>query len=95
MKITIYTHYNERRNQLTKATAEVVDILPEVGTETNGGLYKIDNIVRIDPDIATYTAFPDVVDYDIYWVHEIDNSGDPNFADSDDEYYLAVRKPED
>lgn len=91
MKITIYTHYNERRNQLTKATAELVTELPRIGQETNDGLYKVANITKVEPDVATWSD-PKACEYDYYLVLETDNSGDPDFADNEDEYYVAVRK---
>ena len=94
MTITIYIAYNERRNQLTKATAEVVNELPAIGDTTNEGQFVIDQIQRIDPDISTFSRM-EACDYDYYWIHESDNSGDPDFADDDNERYVAIRKPDE
>ena len=92
--IEIYIAYNERRNQLTRAAAEVVNVLPAIGDTTHGGQYVIDQIQKIYPDIATFSN-PDACDYDFYWVHEADASGDPDFADDDNERCLALRRPDD
>lgn len=94
MTITIYTAYNERRNQLTKATAEVVNELPAIGDTTHEGQFIIDQIHLIYPDIATFSRM-EACDYDYYWIHESDNSGDPDFADEAIERYVAIRKPEE
>lgn len=94
MTITIYVAYNERRNQLTRAAAEVVNELPNIGDITHNGQYVIDQIQKIDPDIATFSN-PEACDYDFYWIHEADASGDPDYADDDNERYLALRRPDD
>ena len=92
MTITIYIAYNERRNQLTKATAEVVDELPAVGDITHNGQYVVDRVEPFSPDAATFADWK-ACDYDYWWIHESDASGDPDFAGDDNERYLAVRKP--
>lgn len=89
--IEIYIAYNERRNQLTRAAAEVVTELPAIGDITHGGQYVIDQIQKIDPDAATFSR-DEACDYDFFWVHEADASGDPDYADEDNERYLAIRK---
>jgi len=93
MTITIYIAYNERRNQLTKATAEVVDELPNIGETTHGGQFVIDQIQKFDPDIATFSNDA-ACDYDYYWIHEAGANGYP-YSDEDNERYVAIRKPEE
>lgn len=93
MTITIYTSYNERRNQLAKADAEVVDELPAIGDTTHGGQFIIDQVHLIYPDIATFSRM-EACDYDYYWIHESDTSGDPDYPDEAIERYVAIRKPE-
>jgi len=94
MTITIYIAYNERRNQLTKATAEVVNELPAIGDTTHDGQFVIDQIHLIYPDIATFSRM-EACDYDYYWIHESDTSGDPDYPDEAIERYVAIRKPDE
>ena len=94
MTITIYIAYNERRNQLTRATAEVVNELPAIGDTTHDGQFVIDQIHLIYPDIATFSRM-EACDYDYYWIHESDTSGDPDYPDEAIERYVAIRKPDE
>lgn len=91
MTIPIYVAYSERRNQLTKADAEVVSHLPAVGDLTHGGQFVVDSVSPFSPDIATFSRW-EACDYDYYLVHESDASGDHDFANDFLERYLAVLK---
>lgn len=79
MKLKFYVTRNQR------ATAEIIDRLPEVGETYNGE--TVTYIQEITPDVDTSIAYPDAGAYSFYLIETTDEDGDA-FED-----YVAILAP--